>query len=68
MESKEKTVERASANTEVLTLNQVAAELQVCRKTIEKYVLTKELRVTRLGRRILVRREQLRKFLDKHTR
>ena len=66
-DSTKKASQCAGPEIENLTLNEVATELRCCRKTVERFVLLGELRVTRLGRKILVRRDQLRKFLERKT-
>lgn len=62
-----KTVQRAAPDVQVLTLDEAAIELRVCRKTLETFILRKELRPTRLGRRVLLTRAELAKFISKRT-
>ena len=49
---------RSPANhthTTLLSINEVARRLGVCRKTVENLIARKELRAVRIGRRVLIR-------------
>ncbi|GHO56636.1 helix-turn-helix domain-containing protein [Ktedonobacter robiniae] len=49
---------------ELLTIDQVASELQLHPDTIRRYIREKRLRATRVGGRLRVRRSELDRFLS----
>ena len=51
----------------VLSVDEVAEHLGLHRKTVEKMIRRGDLTVTRVGRRILIRQDELQQFIDRHT-
>ena len=51
----------------VLSIDEVAGHLGLHRKTVELMIRRGELRSTRVGRRVLVRVDELQEFIDAHT-
>jgi len=62
-----KVVRRAAPEATLLTLDEAALELRSCRKSLENWALKGELRLTRLGRKVLVPRSELEKFVRSKT-
>jgi excisionase family DNA binding protein len=58
---------RADSNAMRLTMAQAAMEVPCSRRYLDLAVMRKELSVIRLGRKILVPRKSLEKFLQEHT-
>ena len=63
-----KVVTRAAPEAMLLTLDEAALELRCCRKSLENWALRGELRLTRLGRKVLVERSELIRFVRSKTR
>ena len=51
----------------VLSIDEVAEHLGLHRKTIEKMIRLGDLTPTRVGRRVMVRVDELQQFIDRHT-
>jgi excisionase family DNA binding protein len=60
-------VQRAPKDVEWLTLDEAALEVRLSTKTLQKYINSGELVVARVGRRIRISREELRRFMEKRT-
>lgn len=56
-----------STEHELWTLDEVAAHLRVSRRTVERLTYARQLGVVRRGRRVLVRRAEIERFIDDHT-
>lgn len=53
---------------EVMTVREAAAQLKVGYSTLRRVIGRKELRTTRVGGRVLVRRSELERYLERRTR
>jgi excisionase family DNA binding protein len=62
------TVDRDERPKAVLTIQQTAAELLVSPRTVERLIREGTLGSVKVGRRRLIRREQLEAFLDHRAR
>ena len=60
-------VARAAPEAEYLTLDEAAIEMRCCRKSLENWALRGELHLIRPGRKVLVSREEIRRFMRKKT-
>jgi len=56
---------RASSDTLLLTLTEVATELRCTRRSVERQIAQRKLRVIRIGRSVRVERSELERFLDR---
>ena len=54
--------------TRLLAINEVAARLNLCRKSVENLVNRKELKVARIGRRVMIAEGDLERFIQKRLR
>lgn len=52
----------------LLSIDEAAQRLGVCRKTVENLIARKELKAVRIGRRVLIREEDLEDFIRKRLR
>jgi excisionase family DNA binding protein len=52
-------------NTRLLSVNQVAERINMCRKSVENQIALKKLKVVRIGRRVLIREHDLEVFISK---
>lgn len=55
----------ASRDTLLLTLTEVAIELRCTRRSVERQIAQRKLRVIRIGRSVWVERSELERFLDR---
>jgi excisionase family DNA binding protein len=62
-----KIVMRAAPEAEYLTLDEAAIEMRCCRKSAENWILRGELRPIRLGRKVLVARQEIQRFMRNKT-
>lgn len=59
---------KADTGTTLLSVNQAAARLNLCRKSVENLILRKELRTAKIGRRVMIAEGDLERFIQKRLR
>ena len=51
----------------VFSVDEVAEHLGLHEKTVRKMIQRGDFRATRVGRRVLIRQDELQQFIDRHT-
>jgi excisionase family DNA binding protein len=62
------TAQVCPSRTQLISINDAAKRLGVCRKTVENLIGRKQLRTVRIGRRVMIRESDLESFIRRRMR